>query len=270
MAVDVAADDPLGEPVGGDVAAVSGSPSRSFSAPSSSDFQNAGDVLLQLAHHHVAAVEAEIAEACGRALGGEVRRRPGRLPDRPGRSGRAPSRDARWWPIRNVAERHAVPRVALDRLPSLADAPRLSSNGTGCDRPSAKPKCSRPMPLSSSRRLSGRRSDDLDAVRRERRGHGLDALARPPPRSHRRAAAAHGPCTASGSSSPTESVSRRAARCRSSDSRSAIDRCPASRSPRRSPRRRRRSSWDMPSRNGAREGRQRLGAQAPAARARSR
>ena len=72
MAVDVAADDPLREPVGGNMRRA-GVVRPDARRAGFKRFPERGDALLQLAHHHVAAVEAEIAETLGRAVRGQAR-----------------------------------------------------------------------------------------------------------------------------------------------------------------------------------------------------
>ena len=111
VAVDVAADDPLGEPVGGDVRRGSGSCARIFAASSSSEFQNARDILPKLAHDHVAAVETEVEEALRARLLASARRCAPTRSSRHDRSGRLLVMGV-GMSEQDLAERDAVP---LDR-----------------------------------------------------------------------------------------------------------------------------------------------------------
>ena len=158
VAVDVAADDALGEPVGGDVRRGSDRALGSWPRRRRANSRT----------------PRRIAEA--RARPSNCRSRP-KLRKPSGAPSGFSSARARLAVVRHersgrllvmrigVAqqdspERNAMPGIALGG-PAVAEDDRVvpvpslwSPNGIGCDRPSAKPKCSRPMPFLSSWRSS--------------------------------------------------------------------------------------------------------------------
>ena len=180
MAVDGAADDAFGQPVGGDVRR-----GRIVGANSGGvvleRFPEPGDILPELAHHHVAAVETEVEEALGRAVLRQIRGARQQIV-RHHRAGRLLGMGI-GVAQQDLAERHAMPGIARRGLAVAEDDRVVLAAIVGAERNRLRQAVGEAEMLARDTvlvelKVERELVDDLHVVRRERRpdrrGPGVD------------------------------------------------------------------------------------------------